>query len=187
MTPTRSQSGMRDRFLMTVAVLAGLFAFGVLVVHHIRYRIARSAAILSTPATVYSEVNDLRRWSAWSPWARPNPKKIRMFDVSPDGTSAAFKCAACNQPAEGRLTIAESHPNDWIEIKFDFVQPLPWTAVAVLKFEPEGNRTVVTWSLSGRGDILHSSEYAVTDNLERIIGADLEAGLANLKTESEAR
>ena len=38
------------------------------------YRLTRTAVIAAPPATVFAQVNDLRKWDDWSPWAKLDPE-----------------------------------------------------------------------------------------------------------------
>ena len=43
------------------------------------FRVARSASISASPPAVFAHVNDLHRWDAWSPWAKPLTGHIPMI------------------------------------------------------------------------------------------------------------
>jgi hypothetical protein len=83
------------------------------------------------------------------------------------------------------MTITESHPNDLIRFKLDFVKPFASTATAEFTFKPEGNQTAVTWSISGEKNFL-SKAFCLFVSMDKMVGGQFEEGLANLKSSAEA-
>ena len=88
------------------------------------FRIARTAMLPAPVATVFAQVNDLHRWTAWSPWARLDPAMKVSYDGAAVGTGASHTWCGNNQVGEGRSTIIESRPNELIRIKLEFVRPV---------------------------------------------------------------
>ena len=48
---------------------------------------------------------------------------------------------------EGKMTIAESRPNDLIRVDLQFIKPFAGNSVAEFTFKPQGEQTLVTWAL----------------------------------------
>jgi len=55
------------------------------------------------------------------------------------------------------------------------------SAVAAFAFKPEGDRTVVEWSLAGDCNFLSKAVHLFLD-MDKMVGGDFETGLASLKT-----
>src|SRR3989442_7105065 len=90
------------------------------------YRIERSANINAPASVVFAQVNDFHKWEAWSPWAKIDPAMKQTYEGASSGTGAIYTWAVNNQAGEGRMTITESHPPDWIQIELGFIKH--WTA-----------------------------------------------------------
>ena len=75
------------------------------------------------PPAVFAQVNDLRQWEAWSPWAKLDPAVKNTFEGAATGTGAIFRWAGNNEVGEGRMTITESRPSDLIRMKLEFLKP----------------------------------------------------------------
>ena len=60
------------------------------------------------------------------------------------------------------------------------------TNAAVFTFEPDGNQTVVNWSMSGRNNFFCKAMSLVM-NMDKMVGGDFEKGLANLKAVVEKK
>jgi uncharacterized protein YndB with AHSA1/START domain len=144
------------------------------------FRIARTARISAPVATVFAQVNDLHRWAAWSPWARLDPAMKVSYDGAPVGTGASHAWCGNNQVGEGRSTITESRPNEFIRIKLEFVRPFAGTNDTEFTFKPDGNATVVTWSMAGKRNFVMKA-VGLFMNCDKMCGGQFEQGFANLK------
>ena len=149
------------------------------------FRVVRSA-ILSAPAqALFALVNDFHRWEAWSPWEKLDPALERSYDGAPAGVGAVYSWVGNNQVGEGRMTILESHPNDLIRIKLEFLKPFAATHTAEFTFKPEGDRTRVTWNMFGEKNFL-SKAIGLFMNMDKMIGDNFEQGLAQLESAAKA-
>ncbi|HMH53855.1 MAG TPA: hypothetical protein VK548_26710, partial [Candidatus Acidoferrum sp.] len=50
--------------------------------------------------------------------------------------------------------------------------------------KPEGNITMVTWSMTGRNGFI-AKAFCLVMNMDRMVGGQFEKGLANLKSVTE--
>jgi hypothetical protein len=171
----------------TAIALAALAVVGATVValQPSRFRIARSAAIAATPGQVFAQVNDLHAWEAWSPWLDADPAVRTTYEGSPAGTGAAFAWAGNREVGQGRMTITESRPHELVRLRLDFKQPFESTSIAEFTFVPQGDQTLVTWSMSGEKNLLAKAVHLVMD-MDRMIGGKFEEGLARMKARAEA-
>jgi hypothetical protein len=83
------------------------------------------------------------------------------------------------------VTLTESRPGDLIRIKL-FLKPFRATNTAELVPEPEGEHTVVTWSLTGQNTFVAKAVHMIMD-MDRMIGGSFEKGLADMKSVVEGR
>ena len=60
------------------------------------------------------------------------------------------------------------------------------TCTTEFAFKPEGDGTVVTWTMSGENGFL-SKAFCLFMDMDKTVGGDFEKGLANLKTATEAK
>jgi len=89
-----------------------------------------------------------------------------------------------SQIGEGRMTITESRPSELVRMRLDFLKPFASTAVAEFTFVPEGGRTVVTWSMTGRRNFAAKAMCLVM-SMDSMVGGQFDKGLAALKSLSE--
>jgi hypothetical protein len=149
------------------------------------FRVVRTAALSAPAQALFAQVNDFHIWEAWSPWEKLDPALRRTYEGAPAGTGAIYSWVGNNQVGEGRMTIIESHPNDFIRIKLEFLKPFAATHTAEFTFKPEGDRTQVTWSMFGERNFL-SKAIGLFMNMDKMIGDNFEQGLAQMGSTAAA-
>jgi uncharacterized protein YndB with AHSA1/START domain len=145
------------------------------------FRVTRSATLPASPEAVFAQVNDLHAWEAWSPWAKMDPTAKSTYEGPATGVGAAMSWAGNNKVGEGKMTITESKPNELIRFRLEFLRPFKATNIAEFTFKPEGNQTVVTWSMSGKNNFMFKA-VGLFMNCDKMVGSEFEKGLANLKS-----
>ncbi|HEY5706436.1 MAG TPA: SRPBCC family protein [Terrimicrobiaceae bacterium] len=143
------------------------------------FRIERTATLGAPVGTVFAQVNDLHKWEAWSPWAKLDPTAKNTFEGPPTGVGAAFVWSGNNQIGEGRMTITDSRSNELVRFRLDFLRPFKATNTAEFAFKPEGDKTVVTWSMSGTNNLVGKAMSLIM-NCDKMLGGFFEQGLAQL-------
>lgn len=166
-----------------VVIVVGLVA--VIALQPARYRVSRSTAVAAPAAVLFAQVNDFHKWTAWSPWEQIDPAMKRTYEGPPAGAGARYAWAGNREVGEGRMTIVESHPSDRIQVRLEFVKPFAGTSVAEFTFRPDGDRTLVTWSMTGDKNFIAKAIHLVM-SMDRMIGDQFDKGLAAMKTVAEA-
>jgi hypothetical protein len=149
------------------------------------FRITRTATISASPPTVFAQVNDFHRWQAWSPWAKLDPAMNQNYEGPPAGTGAIYTWAGNNKVGEGRLTITDSQPSDLIRIRLEFLRPWKATNATEFTFKPQGDQTVVTWTMTGQKNLMLKA-FGLFTSMDKMAGGDFEKGLAQMKAVAEA-
>ena len=166
-----------------VVIVVGLVA--VIALQPARYRVSRSTTIAAPAPVVFAQVNDFHRWTAWSPWEKIDPAMKRTYEGPPAGVGASYTWVGSGEVGEGRMTIVESRPSDLIQVKLEFVKPFAGTSVAEFSFKPDGERTLVTWSMTGDKNFIAKAIHLVM-SMDRMIGDQFDKGLAAMRTVAEA-
>ena len=148
------------------------------------FRVARSATIAAPAPAVFAQVNDYRNWTGWSPYEKLDPAMKKTYEGAAAGTGAVYTWAGNSQAGAGRATITESRPSELIRIRLEFVKPFAATNTAEFTFRPEGDRTAVTWSLTGTRNFMFKA-IGLFMNMDKMVGGQFEEGLVQLKTVAE--
>lgn len=180
---------MRRKILVGVGVLvAALAVFAIVVaMQPSEFQIARTATMTARPRAVFDQVNDLRKWDAWSPWAKLDPDAKVAFEGPPAGPGAVFKWSGNDKIGEGRMMVTESRPASLVKLKIEFVKPFEGSNVTEFGFKPEGNRTAVTWNVAGRTDNIIAKAVCLVMGMQWMLGGQMEQGLAQMKSVVEGR
>jgi Polyketide cyclase / dehydrase and lipid transport len=148
------------------------------------FRITRTTTMSAPPAVVFVQVDDFHKWEVWSPWAKLDPACKYSYEGAAAGTGAIFSWSGNNKVGEGRMTLLESRPSELIRIQLEFLKPFKATSTAEFSFQPEGNQTVVVWSVYGKNNFM-AKAMGLIMNCDKMVGGDFERGLANLKSIAE--
>jgi hypothetical protein len=175
---------MLKKILVGLAVIVVMLV-AVIAMQPSEFRVARQATIAAPVPVVFAQVNDFQKWRTWSPYDKLDPAMKKTYEGPAAGTGASYSWVGNSDAGEGRATITESRPNELVRIKLDFAKPMTGTAVAAFAFKPEGDRTVVEWSLAGDCNFLSKAVHLFFD-MDRMVGGQFEEGLAQLKTVAEA-
>jgi len=169
---------------LTIAAIVVVFSI-VVVIQPSDFRVSRSAKMNAPPSAAFGQVNDYHNWDAWSPWAKLDPNAKVTFEGPTSGTGAKFSWSGNDKVGAGRQTIVESKPDELIRINLEFEKPFKGTSTAEFTFKPEGDQTLVTWTMFGKNDFMGKAVSLFMD-CDKMVGSEFEKGLASMKTIVEA-
>ena len=148
------------------------------------FSVSRSATVNAPPTAVFAQVNDFRKWEAWSPWLKMDPNTKVTFDGPAEGKGAKYAWVS-EKTGEGNMTILESQPDERILIDLIFVKPFAADNDVEFTFKPEGTATEVTWTMMGKNNFMGKA-FGLFMDVEKMVGSDFEKGLAGIKAAAEA-
>lgn len=172
------------RALLTLIVLIGILAI-VVALQPDTYRISRSATMAAPGDVVFAQVNDFRKWDAWSPWAKLDPNVKNTFSEPASGTGATYSWAGSEKVGEGKMTITESKPSEHIAIKLEFFKPYADSCNVDFNFKPASDKTDVTWTMNGKKDFMGKAVWLFL-GMENKLSNDFDQGLAQMKVAAES-
>ena len=170
--------------LITIAVIIVVLII-VVALRPSEFHVTRSATMSAPPAVVFAHVNDFHKWEAWSPWAKIDLACKYTYAGSPAGVGAIFSWAGNKKVGEGRMTILESRPSEFIRINLEFLKPFKATNTSEFTFKAEGGQTVVTWTMLGKNNFIFKA-FSLFMDCDTMVGRDFEKGLAAMKSVAEA-
>ena len=179
-TKPKRKASMLPTILIVIAALVVVFLI-VVAMQSDSYTVARNGTISASAADVFAQVNDLRKFQDWSPWAKVDPNVKNTYEGAPSGVGAVCKWTGNKKVGEGIMTIADSKPNDSIRMRLEFIKPFASIADVQFKFKEQNNQTSVTWAMTGQKNFI-SKAFCMFMNMDKMIGGDFERGLGNLKS-----
>jgi carbon monoxide dehydrogenase subunit G len=170
---------MFKKIAVVIAVLVG----GVLVYAATRpdaLHVQRTAAIKAPPEKIFALINDFHSWGAWSPYEKIDPAMKRAYSGAANGEGAVYEWEGNSQVGQGRMEITDTAHPSRVTIKLDFAKPLEGHNIAEFALVPQGDSTIVTWTMDGPTPYI-GKLIGVFMNMDSMIGTAFETGLGNLK------
>lgn len=172
---------IKGSFLVIVVVVALMLIFAA--TRPDSFRLERSISIKAPPDKVFALINDFHQWGAWSPWENIDVDLKRSYSGSTSGVGTVYGWEG-NKSGVGRMEILESNAPTQIKIKLDFMKPFEAHNMAEFTLHPRGDATDVSWVMYGPSPFL-SKVMGLLFSMDRMVGAQFESGLANMKAVAE--
>jgi hypothetical protein len=172
--------------IKTIALI-GAAALGALLIFAATrpdtFRVQRSASIKAPADKLYPLINDLRQFNTWNPFEKNDPGIQGRYRGPAAGPGAAYDFQG-GKSGKGSISIVESSAPARVTMKLDMLEPLEGHNIVEFTMAPRGDATEVTWAMHGPSPFI-SKLMGVFVNMDRMIGGQFEAGLANLKARAE--
>jgi len=171
------------KILIGLAVIVAVI-LGLALTQPDSYTVTRTATIKAPPEKIIGYLNDFHQWQAWSPWEKLDPNMKRNFEGAPSGQGAVYGWTGNDEVGEGRMEITENTVPSKVAIKLDFIKPFQSSNVTTFTLQPQGDGTLVTWTMSGPSEFI-TKLMGVFVSMDKMIGKDFEKGLSQLKGVAE--
>lgn len=148
------------------------------------FRVQRATSIKAPPERIFPLINEFQRWGAWSPYEKKDPAMKRTLSGPAGGKGAVYAWEGNGDVGQGRMEIADASAPSRVTIRLDFVKPFEAHNIVDFTLEPKGDATSVTWDMRGPMPFI-SKVITIFVDMDRMVGSDFEAGLANLKAIAE--
>jgi hypothetical protein len=147
------------------------------------FRVQRVVLINAPSDKVFPLINDIKAWTAWSPYEKKDPAMKRSYGAVTAGKGATYAWEGDKNVGQGSMEMIESSPQK-VVIKLDFLKPFEAHNIGEFILEPKGDSTSVTWAIYGPSPFM-SKVIGTFMNIDDMIGRDFEKGLADLKAAAE--
>lgn len=173
--------------MLKILSLAAVIAAGAVLAYAATrpdsFRVTRSTTVAAPPATLHALIDDLRAFKTWNPFDQ-DPKGRGEYRGPAAGAGASYHFSG-GSAGDGSLRIVESAPTR-VRMELHMLSPLEARNDVQFLLEPRGAATQVTWSMEGPSPYL-SKLIGVFVDMDRMVGGQFEAGLAQLKQQAERR
>jgi carbon monoxide dehydrogenase subunit G len=181
---------MLGRILIGVAGVLVLFV-AVVATRPSAYHVERRLEVAAPADHVFGVLNDLHRFAGvlvlfGSPWEEGDPNMQKTFEGPAAGVGQSLAWNGNAEAGRGRMSIEESVPGRKVGIRLEFMEPMKSTAACALTLTETPTGSLVTWSMDGNHNFLGKAIGMFMD-MDRMLGADIEKGLARLKTVAEGQ
>lgn len=174
---------MLKKLAILTAIALAIFVV-IVSVQPADFGISRKIRIAAPAEVIYPHVNNLHLWDNWSPWAKMDPNSVAAYEGPQQGVGTIMRWSGNHEVGAGSMTITDNDPNRYIAIRLDFIEPMEATNHTKFTFTPEGDSTIVKWTMTGKNSFSGKAASLVFD-MEKMIGEQFEKGLKNLKSIAE--
>jgi hypothetical protein len=143
------------------------------------YEVTRSAVIPAPAQDIFPLVNSFHEWTTWSPWEAVDPAMERSYSGTESGVGAKYAWSGNRKAGSGTMEIVDTAEPRNIKIRLEFTKPFKAVNPTSFTFTPSGNGTQVTWTMTGENKGI-GKVFALFMNMDKMVGADFEKGLASL-------
>lgn len=173
---------LKTALLVVVVVLAAVLVYAA--TRPDTFRVQRSAQIAAPAAKIHALIDDLHSFNTWNPYEKKDPNLKGSYSGPPRGPGAAYAFEGNKDVGKGSLTILDSAPPQRVTMRLDMLAPFEGHNTVEFTLAPAGNATEVTWAMHGPTAFIGKLMGLFFD-MDKMIGRDFEAGLANLKAVAE--
>jgi uncharacterized protein YndB with AHSA1/START domain len=173
--------------LKTIGIIIAVLIAGVLILAATKpdtFKLERKTNIKAPPEKIFALLNDFKQWAVWSPWEKKDPAMKRNFGATTAGKGATYAWEGNKDVGTGNMEIAQSVPSSSLMLKLNFEKPFKANNIVNFTLSPVSGGTDVTWGMEGENNFM-SKIMQVFMSMDKMVGPDFEAGLANLKAAAE--
>ncbi|GAB3244062.1 SRPBCC family protein [Chitinimonas naiadis] len=165
------------RVVVFVAGLVVLLVIiGFLLPSH--FAVQRSTVIQAPPEKIFAQIDAPAAWTTWTVWNRRDPAMKIEYSGPKQGLNAAWRWESATE-GNGGMTFTAIEPGRQLTYRLEFPD-MGMVSTGVLRLEPEGSATKVTWTNEGdMGNNPINRYFGLI--MDKMVGPDFAAGLANLK------
>ena len=147
-----------------------------------KFSVQRSIEINAAPRKIYDLIVEPKKWTEWSVWTKRDPNMHITYSGPPFGMGAKWSWVSKSE-GSGNMEFTRVEPDKAVEYVLVFPD-FNMRSSGALRLEPAGNATRITWTNAGDvgGNPL---KHYLAMMMDRMVGPDFEAGLANLKALAE--
>ncbi|MCS5731543.1 SRPBCC family protein [Herbiconiux moechotypicola] len=122
--------------------------------------------------------------SGRSPWEGQDPNLKRAYTGTPGEVGSTYAWNGNRKAGAGTMVVTRVDPAE-IGIDLAFTAPFKSTSTVTFRFVDEDAATRVVWSMQSPENVM-AKIMRVFINMDKLIGADFDKGLTQLKAEVES-
>lgn len=170
-------------FVVLILVLAVALVLFLALRRPDTIRIARSIEIAAPIERVFAQIQDLRAFNVWNPWAKMDPE-IQIAYRGPQSGVGAVSAWTSKKVGEGSMELVAVEPPKRVVFRLEFVKPFAATNQATFHLAQASSGTLVRWEMEGKA-LFIQRVMGVFFDVEKMMGKNFEDGLADLKRIAE--
>jgi hypothetical protein len=146
------------------------------------FSVVRSTIVQAPPARLHALINDMHQFNSWNPFVKKDPQMRGSYRGATAGPGAAYDFEG-GKSGSGSISIVDSAPTK-VGMELHMLKPMEARNQITFTLAPSGAATQVTWAMHCASPFV-GKLLGVFIDMDRMIGRDFEAGLADLKLQAE--
>lgn len=122
----------------------------------------------------------------WMPWEDSDPQMVMNYFGPPEGPGAGAKWESEGSMGHGQSKIVESTQDQNVKYELTYLQPMEMSQGADITLTKQNEGTIVRWSVNGHNNFI-GRFVCIFMNMDKMVGAEFEKGLAKLKSLVEGK
>jgi hypothetical protein len=172
-------------FKIALSVFAAIVALLVFAATKPNYfRVQRSISIRASQEKVFTFINDLHSWEAWSDDNGRDGKVQKIYSGPANGTGAVAEWHSSGRAGTAKMMITGSVVPSKVSVKVDWRKPFETHNLNEFTVQARGDQAEVTWSIQA-SNLYPMKVIGIFVNMESEFGKHMESGLKNLKSAAE--
>ena len=167
-----------------ISVIIGLIVLLLIIALFLKkeYTIEREVAITQPSFSVFNYIKYIKNQDLYSVWNQLDPAMKKTYTGTDGTVGFVYAWDSNNKKAgKGEQEITFIKEGERMDAAIHFIKPFEGRSIASMTTTPAGtNQTKVKWSIEGKMNYPMNAMLLFM-NMEKMIGGDLEDGLANLK------
>ena len=161
------------KWLLVALIALAAIAFALPRSHHVE----RDRIVEVPPERIWPLLADPREWKRWSPWNQKDPDMQITYSGPASGAGAGWSWKSSSQ-GSGTVRFTQADPPKRLGYTIAFTN-MGSSATGEFRLEPVPEGTRIVWAFdSDAGNNPMMRWFGLL--LDRMVGADFEAGLARL-------
>jgi hypothetical protein len=150
------------------------------------FRVVRSLQIKAAPEKIFPLISNLQQYNTWNPYSKKDANIKLTYSGPPEGVGAKFVFDGNKDAGKGSIEVVNTVVPSQVKMRLVMAEPFPIDNLVSFSVTAKGAESEVSWSMEGPVPFVAKIAHLVM-NMDKMIGADFEVGLASLKALAEAR
>jgi uncharacterized protein YndB with AHSA1/START domain len=147
-------------------------------------QVERSITIHASPERVFSLINDLHSWEAWSADSAGDRTVQKIYSGPASGAGAMAEWHSSGRAGAAKMLIAESVVPSKVSVEVDWLKPFEAHNLNEFTMYAQGGETKFAWQIQA-SNLYAMKVIGIFVNMESAFGKHMASGLKNLKSVAE--
>jgi hypothetical protein len=167
------------RYTLILLLLIVVTVLILAVVEPTSIPVTRTIIIKAPKDVVFDQIVKFKNWPNWNPWQRYDSAMKTTYQGTDGQPGSGFSWEGNDKVGTGEMKDSAVNGTQMVFV-MNMLKPMKNSAAGYLKTEDTAGMTRVTWEMTAHMPFPMNAMDAFM-NMDKLLGADFEAGLSNMK------